>query len=106
MLHGILRVFRKLRPHVLDRPRELAALDRQMARFETERIAAEARAAMHARDYDRVQTLLRELHSRRGGAALRVASLMAKWTPSLLVKAYSVRRARLFAHAAQTGGAA
>jgi len=106
MLHGILRVYQKLRPSVLARPRELEALDRQIARFEAECLAAEARAAMHARDFERAYALLGELHSRRGGAALRLARLMARWTPSLLVRAYTARRARLIAHAAQSGGAA
>jgi GT2 family glycosyltransferase len=106
MLHGILRVYRKLRPSLLDRPRELAALDRQIARFEAECLAAEARAAIHARDFDRARALLGELHSRRGGAALRLAGLMARWTPSLLRRAYTARQARLMAHAAQSGGAA
>jgi glycosyltransferase involved in cell wall biosynthesis len=106
MLQGILRVYQKLRPSLHDRRAELAALDRQIARFEVECIAAEARAAMDAHDFERAHALLSELHSRRGGAALRVASLMARWTPSLLGKAYAARRARLIAHAAQSGGAA
>jgi glycosyltransferase involved in cell wall biosynthesis len=106
MLQGILRVYKKLRPSLHDRPVELAALDRQSARFEIECLAAEARAALDAHDFERAHALLSELHSRRGGAALRVASLMARWAPSLLVKAYAARRARLVAHAAQSGGAA
>jgi hypothetical protein len=106
MLCGILRVYQKLRPSLLDWPQELAAVDRQIARFDTERIAAEARHAMEARDFELAQSLLSELHSRRGGAALRLASMMARWTPSLLARAYTARRARLIAQAAQSGGAA
>jgi hypothetical protein len=106
MLNGILAVYRKLRPSILEHPTELAALDRQIVRFEGERLAAEARVAMDARDFGRAHTLLDELHSRRGGAALRLASLMARWTPSLLARAYSARRACLTAHAAQSRGAA
>lgn len=106
MLNGILGVYRKLRPSLLEHPVELAALDRQIARFEAERLAAEARAAMDARDFHRAHTLLDELHSRRGGAALRLASLMARWTPSLLARAYTTRRARLTARATQRRGAA
>ncbi len=106
MLRGILRVYLKLRPSLLERPRELAVLDQQIARFDTERIAAEARQAMEARDFERAYALLNELYTRRGGAKLRVASLMARWAPSLLVKAYTARRGRLIEHAAQSGGAA
>jgi hypothetical protein len=61
---------------------------------------------MEARDFELAQSLLSELHSRRGGAALRLASMMARWTPSLLARAYTARRARLIAQAAQSGGAA
>jgi glycosyltransferase involved in cell wall biosynthesis len=100
MLRGVLRVYRKLRPSLLGRPGELAVIDAQIARFDTERVAAEARDAMDARDFVRARSCLRDLYSRRGGARLRVASLMARWTPSLLVKAYTARRARLLAHAA------
>ena len=106
MLSGILRVYHKLRPSLLERPRELAILDRQIARFETERIAAEARDAMRTRDFGRAHALLGELYSRRGGARLRVATLLARWAPSLLAKAYTARRARLLDHAAHSGGAA
>ena len=106
MLRGILRVYQKLRRSLLDWPQELAAVDRQIDRFDTERIAAEARDAMEARDFELAQSLLSELHSRRGGAVLRLASMMARWTPSLLARAYTARRARLIGQAAHSGGAA
>ena len=106
MLNGILRVYRKLRPFVLQHPAELAALDRQIIRFEAERLAAEAREAIGSADFLRARALLDELHSRRGGAALRLASLMARWTPSLLARAYTARRAHLKAHSPQSRGAA
>ena len=105
MLSGILRVYRKLRPSLIDRPRELAMLDAQIAKFDAERIAAEAREAMEARDFGRARLCLHELYSRRGGARLRLAVLMARWTPSLLVKAYTARRARLLQRPAPTGRA-
>jgi glycosyltransferase involved in cell wall biosynthesis len=106
MLGGILRVYRKLRPSLLARPLELAVLDAQIGRFDTERVAAEAREAIDARDFVRARTSLRELYSRRGGARLRIATLMARWAPSLLARAYTARRARLLENAAATGGAA
>jgi glycosyltransferase involved in cell wall biosynthesis len=106
MLAGILRVYHKLRPSLLDRPLELAVVDRQIARFDTERIAAEAREAMLARDFGRAHARLAELQSRRGGAKLRLAALLARWAPSLLVRAYAARRARRLEPAAHSGGAA
>ncbi len=94
MLRGILRVYQNRRPHLLDRPAELAILDSQVARFETERLAAEARLAIETGDFAAAGNHLAALHDRRGGAALGVACLMARWTPALLSKAYGMRRAR------------
>jgi glycosyltransferase involved in cell wall biosynthesis len=95
MLPGILQVFRKLRPHLLNRPAELAILDTQIARFETEHIAAEARGAIISGDFAAARKHLTTLHDRRGGAVLKVARAMARWTPALLSAVYHVRRARL-----------
>ena len=95
MLPGILKVFRKLRPHVLNQPYELAILDAQVARFEIEYLAAEARGAIESRDYAAARHHLAHLHERRGGALLRIARLMARWTPALLSTVYNRRRTRL-----------
>lgn len=94
MLQGILTVYRKLRPLLTPHHAELALLDAQIARFETERLAALARQALETGDYAAASASLDALHARRGGAALGVARLMARWTPFLLSKAYHVRRAR------------
>jgi glycosyltransferase involved in cell wall biosynthesis len=94
MLRGILAVYMKLRPQLLDRPAELAILDAQVARFESERLAAEARAAIEAHDFTAAVDHLAALHDRRGGAVLNVARFMARWTPGLLSMAYELRRAR------------
>ena len=95
MVPGILQVFRKLRPRLLNRPFELSILDAQIARFETEQVAAEARGAIETGDYAAAIRHLARLHGRRGGTALRLARLMARWTPALLSTMYHVRRARL-----------
>ena len=50
MLKGILRVYAKTRATILDRPAELAILDAQIERFETELVAAEARHALETGD--------------------------------------------------------
>ena len=93
MLRGILRVLAKTRPHLDAHRAERAILDRQVARFETELLAAQARAALERSDFAGVATSLDALHARRPGAALAVARLMAHWTPSLLLRAYRLRRA-------------
>jgi glycosyltransferase involved in cell wall biosynthesis len=95
MVPGILQVFRKLRPRLLGRPRELALVDVQITRFETEHVAAEARDAIETGDFAAASHHLARLHGRRGGTVLRMATLMARWTPALLSTVYNVRRARL-----------
>lgn len=95
MLPGILKVLHKLRPHVLKQPFELAILDAQIARFQIEHLAAEARGAIESRDYTTARRHLASLHARRGGGMLRLARLMARWAPALLSTAYNNRRAHL-----------
>ena len=101
MVRGIRNVYKKVRPSLVDRPHELAILDRQLERFETEWRAAEARAALEAHDYDAAREHLCALHARRGGAALGLARFMARWAPALLARVYHVRRSRLSDRGAQ-----
>ena len=84
MLKGILRVYTKTRATILDRPVELAILNAQIERFETELMAAEARHALEIGDRAGVQHYVLALHQRRGGAVLGLASMMARWAPGLL----------------------
>ena len=95
MLRGILRVYGKLRPRIADRPRELDILDRQIERFQTEWLAAEARAALESANFKAAREHLVALHARRGGATLAVARLLARWAPGLLARMYGLRRARI-----------
>ena len=99
MLRGILEVYRKLRPQVLDNPVPLAILDAQIAHFESERIAAEARNAIAAGDHRAASEYLAALHTRRGGAGLAVARVLVRWAPGLLTRVYHLRRARQEAQA-------
>jgi hypothetical protein len=95
MLPGILKVFHKLRPQLVNHPLENAILDAQVARFEIEYMAAEVRGAIEARDYAAAGHHLSNLRRRRGGALLKFAELMARWTPTLLSMAYHNRRTRI-----------
>jgi glycosyltransferase involved in cell wall biosynthesis len=99
MLQGALRVNRKIRRLLADRPADLALLDRQTAWFEAELAAAEARAALETGDPSAIRQRLAALHDLRGGPLLGAACLMARWTPGLLARAYHLRRARLEAQA-------
>jgi glycosyltransferase involved in cell wall biosynthesis len=96
MLKGILRVYEKTRQTILDRPAELAILDAQVERFETELMAAEARRALETGDHAGVKHYVLALHRRRGGAVLGIASMMAKWAPGLLSRAYHAKRVGLY----------
>jgi GT2 family glycosyltransferase len=99
MLKGALRVNRKLRMLIADRPVERAILDRQSTRFEEELLVAEARVALEVGDPAAIQESMAALHSSRGGALLGAARLLACLAPGLLARAYHLRRARLEAHA-------
>jgi len=99
MLHGIIRVLRKTRSAIQNRPAELTLLESQLSRFETELLAAEARAAIEEHDFRVAGERLDALHRRRGGLAIRVAGMMARWTPGVLAMAYNLRRTHLAARA-------
>ncbi|HTL45305.1 MAG TPA: glycosyltransferase family A protein [Vicinamibacterales bacterium] len=95
MLGGLLTVYRKLRPALADRPDELAILDAQVARFETELLAAEARAAIDAGNRRAAADRLRALQSRRPTLAIAIAAVVARCAPPLLPVLYRWNRARL-----------
>jgi hypothetical protein len=94
MLRGILHVYRKLRPLIAHRPDEMAILERQIARFETELLAAEARLAIEIADFEAAREHLGALHARRGGAALGLARLLARWSPKTLKRMLRLRKPR------------
>jgi glycosyltransferase involved in cell wall biosynthesis len=94
MLSGILKVFAKNRPLFDGRPAELAALDRQVRRFELALLGAQARAAIERSDFETAATNLDAMHARCPGALLAMARLMAHWSPVLLSRAYGFRRTR------------
>jgi glycosyltransferase involved in cell wall biosynthesis len=92
MLRGILQVYTKLRPEILNKPHEMAILQRQISRFEAELLAAEARLALEIADFEAAQEYLGALHARRGGASLRFAHFLARWAPRMLKRAIRMRR--------------
>ena len=101
MLTGLLFVYRKTRSALTGRPRELAILDQQVARFETELLAAEARAAIDAGNRRAAAEHLSALRSRRPGLRIAVAALVARVLPPLLPFLYRWNRARLARRAAR-----
>ena len=101
MLNGLLLVYRKTRGGLADRPRELAILDEQIARFETELLAAEARAAIDAGNPRAAADRLRALRLRRPGLRIAIAATVARTVPPLLPLLYRWNRARLARRAAR-----
>ena len=95
MLTGLLGVYRKLRPAIVDRPSELAVLDAQIAKFETELLAAEARAAIDSGNRRAAADRLRALRSRRPTLGIAIAAVVARCAPPLLPVLYRWNRARL-----------
>ena len=93
MIRGILHVYTKLRPVIAERPREMEILNRQVSRFETEWLAAEARLALEIADFEAAREHLGALHARRGGAALGIATLLARWAPRTLKRMIGFKRA-------------
>ena len=94
MLRGILHVYRKLGPVIATRPAEVAILEQQVSRFETELLAAEARLAIEIADFEAAREHLGALHARRGGAALGLAHFMARWAPGTLKRMLRLKRPR------------
>lgn len=94
MLSGILKVYERIGPHLADRPTEQRIMQAQVARFERERLAAQARLALNAGDVGEAAGHLSAMYAHSGGAMVRVASVMARWTPRLFSRAYQIRRAR------------
>ena len=94
MLRGILHVYRKLKPTLHDQPAELAILEQQVSRYETELLAAEARLAIEIADFQAAREHLGALHARKGGAAIGVAHFLARWAPGTLKRMLRLKRVR------------
>jgi GT2 family glycosyltransferase len=92
MLRGILTVLRKVEPHVPAGAPERAIIARQIARFEREATAAEARQALESRQPERAAERLRALGRLDGRFTATVASLALQWLPGLALRAYQARR--------------
>ena len=103
MLRGILHVYRKLEPAIHDRPAELAILEQQVSRFETELLAAEARLAIEIADFEAAREHLGALHARKGGAAIGVAHFLARWAPGTLKRMLRLKRVRAVVPTVRTG---
>ena len=91
MMRGILRVFAKTRPALAPGSPERSILDRQVARFEIELAAAEARGSLANGDSLGAARHLGALHARRGGWLLGAATRALVCAPLLAMAAYRLR---------------
>ena len=92
MVTGILRVFRHARELCADRPRELAAIRKQLARFEEERLLASAKANLVGRNFAAATTDFNSLHKVRRDFLTAAVAGMSRHLPAILLWAYRVKR--------------
>jgi glycosyltransferase involved in cell wall biosynthesis len=92
MLSGILRVFEKTRPALPADSVERVILDRQVARFEMELMAAGARQSLLRGDASQAARELSALAARRGGWLLAAAARAVSFAPRAALAAFRVRQ--------------
>jgi glycosyltransferase involved in cell wall biosynthesis len=103
MLHGILRVYRKAAATIEPGSAEAAIITRQVERFETERLKAEARAAIARGDAAGAAELVDALNARSGRWSLRVFGLALRYAPRIALWALRTRRQMKGARPAPAG---
>lgn len=92
MLSGILRVFVKTRPWLEAASPERTILERQVARFEVELAAAEARNAVMRGDAGAAVQHLAALRRHRNGVGLGILQRLLEYAPSAALAACRVRQ--------------
>jgi glycosyltransferase involved in cell wall biosynthesis len=107
MFTGIMRVFNRASALCADRPRELAAIHKQLERFEGERLLASAKAHLVGRNFDAAARDFNALFDVRRDFASATIAQMSRHMPGILLWAYRIkrelnRRARASATSAST----
>jgi hypothetical protein len=93
MFTGIMGVLRHARELCADRPRELAAIGQQLARFEGERFLASAKANLVTRNYAAATSDFNSLFDVRQDLASGAIAWMSRHMPAVLLCAYRLKRA-------------
>jgi glycosyltransferase involved in cell wall biosynthesis len=91
MIQGILDTFAKIRPLCAADPAACAALDAQVARFESERLLEEAKSALERGDAALASDRLTQLRARNGGVLVGITAWLAQHLPLAAVLAYRLR---------------
>jgi glycosyltransferase involved in cell wall biosynthesis len=92
MLTGILRVYRKALAGAETGSPAARVIERQIARFDTERLAAQVRVALATEDVATAAQAVDALKARRGGWSLRALSLALRLVPRAALWACRARR--------------
>jgi glycosyltransferase involved in cell wall biosynthesis/2-polyprenyl-3-methyl-5-hydroxy-6-metoxy-1,4-benzoquinol methylase len=100
MVTGIMHVFRQAGELCADRPRELAAIRKQLARFEEERLLASAKANLVHWNFAAAAVDFNSLFDVRRDFSSAVIARMSRYAPGILLWAYRMKcamrgRARL-----------
>jgi hypothetical protein len=83
-LEGILLVLEKARIFCADRPAELAAINRQIARFEQRDLVVKGKMALRRGEFPAAAECFRRLHERRPGLRGALLARGSRYAPSLL----------------------
>ena len=94
MLDGLLTSYRKARARVAVAGSALAAIDAQLARFESELLLEEAKVALEQRQFSVAADRLDALRARGAGTLVGVTAWLARHAPQAAGLAYRLRRWR------------
>jgi len=93
MLQGIVRVLRRTRAGCADLPDAVAAIDRQVARFEEQRLLARAKANLLCREFASAAHEFDALFGLRPSFVNGVMARVSRYVPSVLLWAYRTKSA-------------
>jgi len=93
MVTGIMRVLRQARELCADRPREVAAIDRQLARFEKRRLLVSGKTNLVSRNFSAAADDFDSLFDVRRDVTSAAISRMSRYLPAMLLWAYRLKRA-------------
>ena len=91
MITGILHTFAKMRPQCAPGSAEGHAIERQVARFESELLLEEAKDAIERGDFAAAAGRLRMLRARGAGRAVAITAWLAEHVPPAAALAYRIR---------------
>jgi glycosyltransferase involved in cell wall biosynthesis len=91
MVTGIMRVLRRARDLCADRPRELAAIDRQLARFEKQRLLVSGKTNLVSRNFSAAADDFDSLFGVRRDFMSAALSRASRYVPAMLLWAYRMK---------------